>query len=92
MNLLKLTPTERLKLERGFAAIINANCLENASNTPDFVLAYHVVEALINFTKTTELRTGYYSRDDDGGTSDAEALASAGFGTNEDYGGDVERI
>lgn len=73
---------------------INTNSLENGSNTPDFILADFLLESLILFEKINQDKKEWGQVPDPGEMDgDAKtALASAGWGTDEDYGGTDERI
>lgn len=52
----------RLEFMRELAALINRYSLENASNTPDHILAAHLLMALENFESSTILREKWYGR------------------------------
>lgn len=43
--------------------LINQHCLENDSNTPDFVLAHYLMNCLFVFNDATRQRENYYGRD-----------------------------
>ena len=49
----------RLALER----TINMHCMENGSNTPDFVLAQFLTDCLTAFDKATQYREAWYGRE-----------------------------
>lgn len=57
-------PTE---LEREIEAAINRACAENASNTPDFILARFLVGCLNAFNGAVQRRERWYGRDPDVG-------------------------
>jgi hypothetical protein len=42
--------------------LINKHCLENTSNTPDWILAQHMLAALETFNATTNAREDWYGR------------------------------
>lgn len=48
----------RTKLE----GLINANCMENGSDTPDFVLAQFLADSLTAFDRATQARETWYAR------------------------------
>ena len=50
-------------LVEGFAAVINETGVENLSNTPDFILAEHLVNCLQAFNAATNARAAWYDRD-----------------------------
>ena len=41
--------------------LINSNSVENASNTPDFILAEYLTDCLISFGKATNARDKHYN-------------------------------
>ena len=56
-------PSEKLKeLERDFSDVINKHCLENLSNTPDFILARFLISSIINFSTTSKSREKWYGK------------------------------
>lgn len=52
---------DRDALALGFAAVINANSGENGSDTPDFILAEHLVDCLLAFDRASRSRQGWYA-------------------------------
>jgi hypothetical protein len=50
------------EFERGLKSLINKYCMENASATPDFILAEYMVAALNAFTRATRARERWYGR------------------------------
>jgi hypothetical protein len=68
--------------------LLNRFSIDNDLNIPDFILAESLVETLINMKKVQHSLDNYFNsfeQDLDG--DHASALASAGFGTDEDYAG-----
>jgi len=51
-----------LALVNDLAAAINRNSRENASNTPDFILASYLVECLKNYEGAVNARENWYGR------------------------------
>lgn len=43
--------------------LINRHCIENGSNTPDYMLADYLFACLENFERTTQQRETWYGRD-----------------------------
>jgi hypothetical protein len=83
------------EFETELIAVINSHSIDNILHTPDFILARHVVKNLENLLN---LFNDVDNWNDADGTPDhyddldgdaATALASAGWGTDEDYGGDL---
>lgn len=52
--------TAREELIREVAAVLNRCSRENQSNTPDFILAEHMVDALEAFERTSNKRDGWH--------------------------------
>lgn len=50
----------REELVREIASVLNRRCRENVSNTPDFILAEHMVQSLESFERTSRTREGWY--------------------------------
>jgi len=46
--------------ERELTGLINSHSIENQSDTPDFMLARHMVASLRAFNETTQDRTRWY--------------------------------
>ena len=51
------------KLRKEIEYVINGNCAENGSDTPDFILAEYLTDCLIAYDKATHAREGWYGRD-----------------------------
>lgn len=51
-----MTKEQQQELEREFAAVINRMSLERHSNTPDYILARHLVWCLLDFNATMQAR------------------------------------
>lgn len=49
-----------LDFEKEVAALINRGCMENESDTPDFILAEYLCDCLEAFNRATKLRTWWY--------------------------------
>jgi hypothetical protein len=47
----------------GLEALINRQCRENASNTPDFILAQYLDNCLAAFNAAVQQRETWYGRD-----------------------------
>lgn len=43
--------------------LINKRCMENASNTPDFILAQYLTNCLLAWNRATQQRETWYGRD-----------------------------
>jgi hypothetical protein len=50
-------------LDRKLQALLNAHCAENASNTPDFILAQYLLACLDAFNTAVQQRETWYGRD-----------------------------
>ena len=50
-------------LEKEIEACINRYSAENASNTPDFILAMYLMDCLWAFNRATNKREKWYGRD-----------------------------
>lgn len=50
----------REELVREIASVLNRRSRENVSNTPDFILAEHMVQSLESFEATSRTREGWY--------------------------------
>ena len=46
-------------------ALINRNCVENGSGTPDFILAHYMSDCLTAFNAATNRREAWYGRQQD---------------------------
>jgi len=53
---------KRATVVREFASVINRNSLENDSNTPDFILAQYLVDCLMAWNRTINVRAGWYGK------------------------------
>lgn len=49
--------------EKDLKHLINIHSVENASNTPDWLLAQYLIGCLENFATATQQRETYYGRD-----------------------------
>jgi hypothetical protein len=54
----KSEPTFQKQLEE----LINKNCIENGSDTPDFLLAEYLGDCLAAYNKTVKAREKWYGR------------------------------
>ena len=45
--------------------LINRHCMENGSNTPDFILADYLTACLRAFDSAVNARTNWYRKEDD---------------------------
>lgn len=53
----------RLPFRRALEHLINRECMENGSNTPDFILAAYLGDSLAAFDKAVARREEWYGRD-----------------------------
>jgi hypothetical protein len=51
------------EFEKELEALVNRFSMENASNTPDFILAQYLVASLAAFNTSTQQRETWYGRD-----------------------------
>ena len=51
------------EFEKELEALVNRFSMENASNTPDFILAQYLVASLAAFNTATQQRETWYGRD-----------------------------
>jgi hypothetical protein len=51
------------KFERELVTLINRHCMENDSDTPDYMLAEYIVKCLEAFNQTVKRRERWYGRD-----------------------------
>jgi hypothetical protein len=51
------------KFEKELSELINKNSKENASNTPDFILAQYLVKCLDAFSMAIQQRETWYGND-----------------------------
>lgn len=56
-----MDPNSPSEFERDLEALINRHSQENASNTPDFILAEFLMHALSAFNVATRRRTQWYA-------------------------------
>ena len=57
-------PTSSQKtLQEDIAAVLNRHSVENASNTPDFILAMYLLNCLAAFDEAVQQRETWYGRD-----------------------------
>lgn len=54
---------DRTKFRDELEGLINANSMENGSNTPDFILADYLTKCLETFDSTINAREKWYGRD-----------------------------
>lgn len=54
---------ERPTFEKELEILINRHCVENASNTPDFILAQYMKACLLAFETATQQRETWHGRD-----------------------------
>lgn len=52
----------RTEFENKLRELINHSCMENDSNTPDFILATYLTDCLASFDKALEARELWYGR------------------------------
>ena len=52
------------EFQKELERLINMNCQENASNTPDFILAKYLAKCLDAFNEATNARTKWYGREE----------------------------
>jgi hypothetical protein len=80
------------EFKKELSILLNRYSVDNEVNLPDFILA----ETVVNYIKNIrELQTNIYNHEQqavDDNADDAFALASAGRGTDEDYGSAAEII
>lgn len=50
-------------LEKDLTALLNKHSMERISDTPDFLLAQHMIESLRQFDQSTRARGVWYSPD-----------------------------
>lgn len=50
-----------MDLRKAIESAINLSCAENASDTPDFILAEYLTDALASFDKATRRRDKWYN-------------------------------
>ena len=61
---------DRHRLRGELTALLNSHCLENGSNTPDYILADYLLACLTAFDRTVRDRADWYGRmDTPGGVS-----------------------
>ena len=58
----KLTEEQRETLAREFASAINSNCIENTSDTPDYILGEYLVNCLEAFHEINHRRQTWYGK------------------------------
>jgi len=54
-------------LQNELRAVLNRHCLENGSNTPDFILADYLLDCLNAFDVAQTRRANWYDRHDSPG-------------------------
>jgi len=52
-----------MTFEEELRTLINCHCLENASNSPDFILAEFILDSLDAFDSATKRRDEFYGED-----------------------------
>lgn len=57
-----IDPAKRAQLVDELAHVINRHSLENGSDTPDFMLAEHLVRCLETYNATLAAREAWYGR------------------------------
>ena len=50
------------ELERALSGLLNRHCMENESNTPDWILAQYLLGCLAVFELAVRQREGWYGR------------------------------
>lgn len=50
------------QFQKALENIINIHCIENSSNTPDFILAEYIIDCLEAFNKCSRAREKWYRR------------------------------
>ena len=55
--------SNREKVVREIAEVINANSLEQDSNTPDFILAEYMIHCLEVYNSMTVIRAKWYGKE-----------------------------
>jgi hypothetical protein len=50
-------------LEQKISTLLNAECAENDSNTPDWILGQYLISCLKAFNTATQQRETWYGRD-----------------------------
>lgn len=63
MTTASMSADEVPTLERELTQLLNRRCQENASNTPDFVLAQYLLGCLAAFNTAVQQRETWYGRD-----------------------------
>ena len=56
------TRSQRNKFLDELQVLINQHSIENGSDTPDFILAEHLMKCLESFEQTTKIRNRYYGK------------------------------
>lgn len=57
--------TEELTFKQELRVLINKHSLENASDTPDYILMEYIMDCLNAWTLAVQLRDRWYRRTDD---------------------------
>jgi hypothetical protein len=70
-----MTATPRPSLESEIGAVLNRHSVENDSDTPDFILARFVLNALTAYSTATRQRVEWYGQNI--GARPARALSTA---------------
>jgi hypothetical protein len=61
LNDILSVPERREKLRAEIAHVLNVNCAENGSDTPDYILAEYLVSCLEAWNHTTRTRDKWWS-------------------------------
>ena len=51
-----------MSLDKEIQALLNRNCIENGSNTPDYILASYLIDCLNAFNNAVNQRESWYGR------------------------------
>ncbi len=60
---LHIADDSKIGLDREMASVLNKYSQENASDTPDFILADYLLQCLAAYNKATQQRTQWYSHE-----------------------------
>lgn len=58
----KFSEDQKHELAIEFARVINSNCIENVSNTPDFIIAEYLVNCLEAYHQINERKETWYGK------------------------------
>lgn len=59
----KPKPKPRSPFNEELRSLLNRHCMENSSDTPDYILAQYLVDCLNAFTRAVIIRADWYARD-----------------------------